>query len=458
MESPEMPTPELPPPVTAWLAARAAALRAADLPGPAVTIARHCILDWFGVTIAGASEPAVAILAGALQPGGGGGAATLVGLAGRAPPLDAAMINGTASHALDFDDVNMAILGHPTVAVLPGLLALAEERGASQDDVLVAFVVGYDVACRVGALMSPGHYDRGFHCTSTVGSIGAAAACGRLLGLDAARMAMALGAAATQASGLKSMFGTMCKPLHAGMAARNGLLAARLAEAGFTSRPDALECAQGFARTQSPDFRPDAAMQDASADHHIRNNLFKYHAACYLTHGAIEAARTLRARPGASSNAIRAIALKVAPVTDRVCNLAAPATGLEAKFSLRLTVAMALAGRDTSAIGSYTDALTAEPELVRLRDLVAIEFVADRPEAWAEVTIETADGTRHTAGHDAGEPDRDLDRQGARLAVKFGALAGPVLGHDADALAAALAAFGGSGTIADIMRLAGGRA
>jgi len=225
------------PAVTRWLAGRAAAVRLEDLPERAVTVARHCILDWFAVTLPGAAEPAVRILAEDLLADGARPVASLVGLPQRTSALNAALVNGTASHALDFDDVNMAILGHPTVAVLPGLLALAEERGASQDEVLAAFVAGYDVACRTGALMSPGHYGHGFHATSTVGSVGAAAACARLMGLDAETTATACGIAATRASGLKSMFGTMCKPLHAGMAAQNGLMAARLAARGFTSRP-----------------------------------------------------------------------------------------------------------------------------------------------------------------------------------------------------------------------------
>lgn len=446
---------DIPPPVTRWLAERAASFRAEDLPEAAVTIARHCILDWFAVTIPGAREPVVEILAEALAQEGGAPLATLVGRGRKTAPLQAALINGTASHALDFDDVNMAILGHPTVAVLPGLLALAEERGATQDAVITAFVAGYDVACRVGDFMSPGHYAHGFHCTSTVGSIGAAAACGHLLGLDPERMAMALGTASTQASGLKSMFGTMCKPLHAGMAARNGLLAARLAAGGFTSRPDALECAQGFARTQSVDFSPAEAMQDAPIDFHIRNNLFKYHASCYLTHGAIEAARKLRVQGDLSSNAISAITLRVAPVTDRVCNLSAPATGLEAKFSLRLTLAMGLTGRDTSAIATYTDDVTREPELVRLRDLVHIEFVEGQPEAWAEVTVSNAAGETFVAIHDAGEADPDLTRQGDKLCAKFRALVVPVLGDRAASLETALTGFGGSRDLSEIAALAG---
>lgn len=448
-------TAEARPPVTRFLAERASAIRLGDLPETAIVVARQCILDWFGVTIPGAAEPAVRILAEDLLADGARPVASLAGLPQRSSALNAAMINGTASHALDFDDVNMAILGHPTVAVLPGLLALAEEIGASQDDVIAAFVAGYDVACRTGALMSPGHYAHGFHATSTVGSVGAAAACAHLLKLDAETSAVAYGIAATEASGLKSMFGTMCKPLHAGLASRNGLQAARLAAKGFTSRPDALECAQGLAATQSVDFNPEEAMKDAPLDHHIANNLFKYHAACYLTHGAIEAGKALRAAHSVSSNAIKSIAIQSAPVADRVCNIAKPETGLEAKFSLRLTVAMALAGRDTSGIATYTDDLTREPELVRLRDLADVSFTESYGEAEAKVTIVTADGRRFDAMHDAGLADNDLARQGRKLADKFDALVEPVLNGRARHLRDALTGFGGSGTVAEIMKLAG---
>lgn len=453
-----MALPNDPPAVTRWLAARSSALRHADLPPEALTVARQCLLDWVAVTLPGHAEPAVQILAAELLADGARPVATLVGGGAQSSALNAALINGTASHAIDYDDVNMAIIGHPSVAVLPGLLALAEETGASRDAVLTAFVAGYDVMCRVGELMSPGHYGHGFHATSTIGSIGAAAACAHLLGLDAETTAMAFGIAATEGSGLKSMFGTMCKPMHAGMAARNGLLAARLAARGFTSRPDALECAQGFAATQSADFHPEAAMREAGPGHHIVSNLFKYHAACYLTHGAIEAARAARDKSGASSNAIAGITLRVPPVADRVCNLPRPATGLEAKFSLRLTVAMALAGRDTAAIGSYTDALTRDPELVRLRDLARIEFDPALPEAKAEISVTTQTGETVTASHDAGLADRDLARQGRKLEAKFDALVVPLLGAQAAAsLRAALVDFSGPADISDIMAKAGAR-
>lgn len=449
-----MNTSVLRPPVTRWLAERAVGVTYETLPEAAITVAKQCILDWFAVTIAGADEPAVQILRDDVLSDGAAPIASLLGTPHRSAMMHAALINGTASHALDFDDVNMAILGHPSVALLPGLLALAEENSASTKDIITAFVAGYDVVCRTGTLMSPGHYDHGFHATGTVGSIGAAAACARLMGLDSETTATAYGIAATTASGLKSMFGTMCKPLHAGRAAQNGLQAARLAARGFTSRQDALECSQGFADTQSVDFNPNAAMLDAPLDHHIRNNLFKYHASCYLTHGAIEAGIALRRRHGTSSNAITAIEIRVPPIADRVCNIARPATGLEAKFSLRLTLAMALAGRDTSGIATFSDATCSDPELLRLRDMVSIVFDESYPEAKADVSIATADGQRFNASHDAGIPDTDLANQGAKLAAKFDALAGPVLGAPSRQLRTLLTAFEDVEALQDVMKLA----
>lgn len=443
------------PPVTQWLAERASTVAYEDLSEATVTVARQCILDWFAVTIAGASEPAVTILRDDLLGDGAMPRASLIGSV-MTSAMNAAIINGTASHALDFDDVNLAILGHPSVAILPGLLALAEETGANAQDVITAFVAGYDVACRTGALMSPGHYDHGFHATSTVGSIGAAAACARLMGLDAQTSATAYGIAATMASGLKSMFGTMCKPFHAGLAAQHGLQAARLASKGFTSRRDALECPQGFSATQSVDFNPEEAMADYGLDHHIRNNLFKYHASCYLTHGAIEAGLSIRTRKSLSSNAIQAITIRVPPVTDRVCNIARPSTGLEAKFSLRLTVAMALAGRNTSSIATFNDAVTEDPELVRLRDMARIVFDETYPEAKAEVHVAIEDGDEFKAAHDAGVADQDLARQGEKLERKFDALVAPILGERTGRLRSALVHFGDEESVREIMTMARG--
>jgi 2-methylcitrate dehydratase PrpD len=444
--------------LTRALTEQARAWRCADLPEEVRALARQCVLDYLGVTFAGAAEPLTALLRAELEEQGGKPEAAVIGHKVRLPAVSAALVNGAAGHALDFDDVNMAMPGHPSVAILPALLALAEARGAGGQALIAAFVAGYELQCRIGTTIAPWHYDvLGFHATATIGSFGAAAACAHLLGLNAEAFAAALGIAGTQAAGLKSMFGTMCKPLHAGKAAYHGLLAAKLAARGFTSRTDVLECAQGFARTHSPEFHPERALADPPGGFHIRNNLFKYHAACYLTHAPIEAARTLRQRHGLRPEQVARIVLRMDEAADRVCNIPAPRTGLEAKFSLRLTTAMALAGVDTGGLTNYAEATAADPVLIGLRDKVAFAFQPDLGHTKAELTIETTDGRRLTAFHDSGVPAADVAEQGRRLEAKFVALVEPIRG--AARTADLVGAVGGLERLADtgqLMRLCAG--
>jgi len=425
--------------LTRALAEQSASLTHADLSPDARALARQCVLDYLGCALAGADDPLTRMLLAEMAEQGGNDAATVLGSEARLPPLSAALVNGTAAHALDFDDVNMAMPGHPSVAILPALLALAEERGSRGADVLTAFVAGYELQCRIGRSIAPGHYDGlGFHATATVGSFGAAAACAHLLGLDAATTAVALGIAGTQAAGLKSMFGTMCKPLHAGKASYHGLLAAKLAQRGFTSRDDVLECAQGFASTHGPDFYPERALAPPPRGMYLFDNLFKYHAACYLTHGPIEAARTLRAQHALTPEQVAKVHLRVDGACDRVCNIPAPRTGLEAKFSLRLTTAMALAGIETGALASYSEANAADPALVALRNRVELDFQSGWPHTLAEIELELTDGSRVEARHDAGIPSADIADQGRRLGQKFSALVAPLLGARAGQIADAV--------------------
>jgi 2-methylcitrate dehydratase PrpD len=346
----------------------------------------------------------------------------------RAPAQQAVLVNGAAAHALDYDDVSLAMSGHPTAPVLSAVLALGELRGASGPAVIAAFVAGYELACRVGVLVAPDHYERGFHATATVGSFGAAAGCAHLLGLDAEATATAFGIAGTQAAGLKSMFGTMCKPLHVGKAAQNGLIAASLAARGFTSRADVLECAQGFAATQSRDFNAEAALNNPR-HWHLRDNLFKFHAACYLTHAPIECARQISREHGVEPTAVRKIVVRVERSAAGICHIEAPKTGLEAKFSLRLTAALALAGFDTARLDTYSDANAADPKLTALRDKVTVEFRRGWPDALAEVEVVLVDGRVLKARYDSGKPAADLDTQGRRLEAKFMGLASPILGE-----------------------------
>ena len=178
---------------TRALAAFAATLRYDDLPAPVLAVAKHCILDWLGVTLAGSHDPLVGMLIDEVDDQGGNAQASIIGWNRRASMSQAALVNGAAGHALDFDDVLRAFMGHPTAPVLPALLALAERRGASGRDVIEAFAAGVELEARVGRMMTESHYARGFHSTATLGTIGAATACGRLLGFDADRMATAIG-------------------------------------------------------------------------------------------------------------------------------------------------------------------------------------------------------------------------------------------------------------------------
>ncbi|MEZ5101630.1 MAG: MmgE/PrpD family protein [Thermoleophilia bacterium] len=441
--------------LTLELARRASTLSYDDLPGPVRAVARQCVLDTIGVTLAGADDALVRMLLEELVEAGGAEQASVVGHAVRLPALSAALVNGAASHALDYDDVNLSMPGHPSVAILPGLLALAELRGSAGPEVITAFVAGYETACRIGEALIPGHYDLGFHATGTVGCLGAAAACARLLGLDVEATARAIGIAGTQAAGLKSQFGTMCKPFHAGKASQSGLLAARLAARGFSSRTDLVECEQGFALTHGPDFNPARALAEPPGGFHVLRNLFKYHAACYLTHGPIESARTVRERHGVRPEQIERIALRLDRSTNRVCNIPAPADGLQSKFSLRQTVAMALSGVDTASLTVYNAANANDPALVALREKVELDFQEGWPQAAAEIDVVLTDGQVLSAAHDAGVPSADVDAQGRRLAGKFDALVEPVLGADRTAtLRGAIEGLDGLADAGEVCRLA----
>ncbi len=444
--------------LTRALANQARALTLAEIPEVTRAWARQCILDYTACGIAGASDELVHILLAEMQEQGGKEAASLVGHAGKLPVASAALVNGAAAHTLDFDDVNLAMPGHPSVAILPALLALAEERGSSGADVLTAFVAGYELQCRVGRVISPGHYDvLGFHSTATVGSFGAAAACAHLMGLDADKFATALGIAGTQAAGLKSMFGTMCKPLHAGKAAYNGVMGAKLAARGFTSRTDVLECGQGFARTHSPDFNPERAMEAPVGGWYIQSNLFKYHAACYMVHSSIDSARKLREQHGVTPDRVERIRVQVEESCDRICNIPAPVTGLEAKFSLKLATAMGLSGIDTGRLSTYSEAVATNPSLTALRDKVELDFRTGIPNTFAEIELLLTDGTTVTARHDSGIPSNDVVNQGKRLEEKFNALVEPVLGANrSSALISDIGRFEELGDIRGLMGLAEG--
>ncbi len=400
---------------TARLARQIIAMRAAPPRAEALTVAKQCLLDWLGVTLAARREPLVGILADELAPSDEPGGCTLIGLGRRASLMNAALINGAMGHALDFDDVIIA-MGHPTAPVAPAVLGLAEALGASGARVVAAFVAGIEAECRVARLLGASHYAKGWHGTATFGAFGAAAAAAHLLDLGEAPLLHALGLAGTQAAGLKSVFGTMSKPLHAGKAAQNGLLAARLAARGFTSDTDILGSDQGFAATQSTTVDVEAALAPRALPW-VVEALFKYHAACYLTHNTIEAANALRAQTPFTAGEVEAVTVRVQKVHLGVCNIEAPRTGLECKFSLRMTCALAIAGEDTFDEALFSDATAARADLVELRQRIAVEPTAQG--LGSTVDIRLKDGRELSRTVDVAIPETDLGLQQDKLERKF---------------------------------------
>ncbi len=414
--------------VTARLTEFCRSIRFENLPADAVEVARQCLLDWLGVTLAGSNEPLALMLRDEALLEGGNAQATLIGSGHQVTAKQAALVNGAASHALDYDDVHLAMSGHPSVPIWPALLALAEWRGGSGRDVLAAFVAGYEMECRIGMLVMPGHYTTGFHSTGTLGTFGAAAACAHLLGLDQEQWGRTMGIAGAQAAGLKSMFGTMCKPLHAGKAAANGLFAALMAERGFTSNPEVLETAQGFAATQATAMNVERALSGLGEHYAVRDTLFKYHAACYGTHETIEGVLRLKEDNGLLPQQVERIDLLVPAGHLAMCNIQAPTTGLEGKFSLRFTAALAFVDGETSD-AAFTDERTAQPRLTQMRDRVRVTPQEGDWERGTRVSIRTTDGREFSEQVNLNIPASDVARQRTRLEAKFASLASPVIGE-----------------------------
>ncbi len=413
---------------TADISRWVAGLDARDISNEAYTWAKHAFLDWFGVTIAGTSEPLVDILIAELADSGTG-PCSIVGRDLKANLLNAVLINGTTSHALDYDDVNRRLHGHPTVVTAPVALALGEFSKASGRDVLAALIAGTEVACAIGEMADEGHYEAGFHATATIGTFGAAATAAKLMGLSSRSTAQALGLAASQAAGLKCNFGTMTKPLHAGKATMNGLLAARLVARGFTAREDAIEAPQGFAAAMAPGFKAGVAEPHPEGNFAIQETLFKYHAACYLTHSTIEAVKELRAKHSVGLDDFAQMTIRVRPSHFSVCNIPDPATGLEIKFSIRHCAAMALAGIDTGALETYSDHLASDERLKAARERIVLEPLDNIDRMAAKVSIDLKDGRTIVAEHNVGIPATDIDRQWERLTTKFRSLCVPLIGE-----------------------------
>ncbi|MBT2132020.1 MmgE/PrpD family protein [Aliiroseovarius lamellibrachiae] len=408
----------------------------------ALEMMRLSLLDWASVAIAGAGEPVAKITRTLGMSDGGTPAATVIGCATRLPMPTAALINGATSHALDYDDTHFAHIGHPSVAVIPAALAVAEAFDLSGEQTLQAALIGIEASIRVGIWLGRAHYQTGFHQTATAGAFGATVAAARLMGLDADQTAHALGLCSTRAAGLKSQFGTMGKPYHAGMAAQTGVEVARAAHAGFISSPHGLDGAQGFGPTHAGEGNIHA-FAGLGTMWKIQTISHKFHACCHGTHAMIEALSPLMLSP---EKLVR-LQMETHPRWLSVCNKNAPRTGLEVKFSYAHVAAMVVAGQDTAALDSFTDEIATAPALMALAQKVEVVGNDALSETEARLVIDTTDG-RKQAQFDLAAP-MEIDTRRRKLRAKSRAL----LGAQADRLWAAIEGRGDGVELSSLTRL-----
>ena len=403
-----------------------------------VDLAAHrTIMNWAGCAIGGSRHATVTAALAAVAELEPAPQASLLGRSERVDMASAALLNGITSHTFDFDDTHLRTIIHPAGPVVSAALALAEHIGASGRALVDATVLGIDVSCRAGNMIYPDHYDRGWHITGSTGMLGAAAACARLLGLDAAKTAMALGIAASQPVGVREQFGTMTKPFHPGAAARAGLVSALMARHGYTASPRAIEAPRGLAQTYSAKCTWSEITDDLGTRFEVSTNTFKPFACGIVIHPAIDACVQLRNRHGLQAGDIERIDLRVHHLVLELTGKKTPKDGLEGKFSVFHSAAAGVVfGRAGEA--EYADDVVTRPDVIALRDRVHAVVDDAIAEDAVDATVTCKDGrvlhlaVEHAIGSMA-RPMSDAD-----LAAKFHGLVDPVLGAArADALIAA---------------------
>jgi 2-methylcitrate dehydratase PrpD len=426
-------------------------------PARARVRAAAALLDTIGVTLAGAGEPAARIVRATIADDGPG-SFVVIGARERASAPNAALANGTAAHALDYDDMCFVSLAHPSAPLVSGALAAAELCGASGTSLLDAYIVGFEAEARLGAAMNPRHYERGWHCTSTLGTIGTAAAASRLLRLDGARTAHALAIAASEASGLKENFGTMVKPLHAGLAARNGLVAALLAKRGLTASDRALDGPQGFLAAMDSRLPSlDEHIGDLGSRWEILDTgiTVKLYPSCAGTHPTLDALLALRRRERFAAGDVDRVDVSVDSITPTVLIYEHPVSGLEAKFSMPFCAAAAIVdGR--VGIETFDAEKLSAPGIVSMmpRIVMTVDPALDgvgQPLTQARLRVHLRDGRvlEAAANGARGYPEQPADDE--ELAAKFLSCAARAIPRDQ--AERALAILRRIDTVADVREL-----
>lgn len=409
-------------PTSERIASFATDLRFGDLSDQAVRVAVDAITDAFGVGLAGSREPLTAPLLATLPPAPSPDGVPMLGSPRRAWHADAALYNGAVIHALDYDDLSHPAYAHPSAHLVPVLISLGDQVDGER--LVTAYVAGLEVEGRLGRCLNMGHYLRGWHATGTFGTLASTVAAAILLELDSSRTAMALGIAASTAAGLRANFGTMTKPLHAGLAAHNAVLAARLAHAGFTASPGALDGQHGYLDVYQTEHRDDTVWDDLGSVWEITSQYglaIKPFPSCGATHPAIEAALVVRERIG--RRGIERIEVKCSKLCPQILVYEDPDEGLQGKFSMQYCVSAALATGRVD-LETFQPAALRDPTIRKLLHVTEVNVATDASvressEFAASIAVTTDDGrvTEHTVPVAKGKPERWLDE--AELRGKF---------------------------------------
>lgn len=403
--------PENPESVTQRLGAFVAESRWDAVPPAVREEARRSLLNFIGCALGVAQTPPIDMALRVLLPLSGPHPVTLLGRAEKLDPLGAAFINAIAGNLLDYDDTHLRTVIHPTAPVVPAVLALAEQHGLSGAAVLHAFILGAEVECRVGNAVSPGHYARGWHITASCGVFGAAAASARLLRLGAAQTSHALGIAASQSSGLVENLPSAAKNVGVGNAARNGLFAALLAEAGYTAAPAAIEGSLGWARAMGDVPVLSEITGDLGTRWEVESNTYKPYPCGIVMHAVVDACLELRREHGLTQAAIAEITVSGDQLLldrgDRVVM-----NERDARVSIHHCAAVALLF-GAAGLREFSDAAVHDPAVVALRLLTQVRLNAASPKGAATVMARTTDGRtlETTMLHPRGSAARPLSNQ-----------------------------------------------
>lgn len=381
------------PDVTRILAEYVVSAKLADIPAPVRKEAARTLLNWVGCAIGGSRTEAAENAVAALSPFFGHAQASLLGRKERVDVFHAALLNGISSHILDFDDTHLRTVIHPAGPVVSAILALAEYRPVSGANFLNAMVLGIEAECRIGNAVYPAHYDAGWHITGTAGVFGAAAASGKLLGLSAQQMTWAFGLAAAQPVGLREMFGTMTKSFHPGRAAQNGLTAAFLAAKNFTSSEHGIEAKAGWANVLSPKRNYAEITGNLGRSYEVSLNTYKPFACGIVEHPTIDGCIQLRNQYHVTADQIERIDLRVHPLVLELTGKKTPQTGLEGKFSVYHSAAVAIV-EGAAGEQQYSDRAVRNSAVVALRDRVQTTIDSSIAEDQVRIAITLKDGRR----------------------------------------------------------------